>query len=282
MPIGIHHAFEDPQVGSGFKYLHSVFTALVALPTLLTVFTICASVEIAARLHGGKGALGWLTALPWRNPVMLGAALSFVMLGFGGAGGLINMSYQLDATIHNTQWITGHFHLIFAGAIVIMYFVIAYDIWPHLTGRALESFALMRAQLWTWFVGMIVLTFPWHWVGILGMPRRMAFYDYSDPAIAAQAPWVTMSVIGGAILVVSGVLFLLVLARGQSTQRVQPGTYRFSVAVHPPRSLPAALNGFGLWLGLMVGLTIVNYGFPIAHLLVTPGTAVPAVNVGVR
>jgi cytochrome c oxidase subunit 1 len=46
--------------------------------------------------------------------------------------------------------------------------------------------------------------------------------------------------------------------------------------------LPAALNGFGLWLGLMVVLTFVNYGFPIAHLLVTPGTAVPAVNVGVR
>ena len=205
-----------------------------------------------------------------------GAAFSFVMLGFGGAGGLINMSYQLDATIHNTQWITGHFHLIFGGAIVIMYFVIAYDIWPHLTGRALDSLGLMRAQLWTWFVGMIVLTFPWHWVGILGMPRRMAFYDYTDPAIAAQATWVTMSVIGGAILVMSGALFLIVLARGQTALRAEPGAYRFSVAVHPPRSLPAALNGFGLWLGLMVGLTIVNYGFPIAHLLATPGTAVPA------
>ena len=282
MPIGIHHAFEDPQVGAGFKYLHSVFTALVALPTLLTVFTICASVEIAGRLRGGKGVLGWLTALPWRNPVMLGAALSFVMLGFGGAGGLINMSYQLNATVHNTQWITGHFHLIFAGAIVIMYFVIAYDIWPHLTGRTLDSFGLMRAQLWTWFVGMIVLTFPWHWVGILGMPRRMAFYDYSDPAIAEQAASVTMSVIGGAILLLSGALFLVVLARGQTAPRTEPGAYRFSVAVHPPRSLPAALNGFGLWLGLMVGLTIVNYGFPIAHLLVTPGTTVPAINVGAR
>ena len=33
--------------------------------------------------------------------------------------------------------------------------------------------------------------------------------------------------------------------------------------------VPAALNGFGLWLGLMVGLTIVNYGFPIAQLLAT-------------
>ena len=71
--------------------------------------------------------------------MMLAVAFSFVMLGFGGAGGLINMSYQLNATIHNTQWVTGHFHLIFGGAIVIMYFAIAYDLWPHLTGRALDS-----------------------------------------------------------------------------------------------------------------------------------------------
>jgi cytochrome c oxidase subunit I len=204
------------------------------------------------------------------------------MLGFGGAGGIINMSYQLDSTIHNTQWVTGHFHLIFGGAIVIMYFVIAYDIWPHLTGRALDSFSLMRAQLWTWFAGMIVLTFPWHWVGLLGMPRRMAFYDYTDPALAAEAASVVMSVLGGAILVVSGALFLLVLARGQAAPRVEPGTYRFSVARHPPRTLPAALNGFGLWLGLMIGLTVLNYGFPIAYLMTTGGRAVPAVYVGWR
>ncbi len=282
MPIGVHHLFADPEVGSGFKFVHSVYTALVTLPTLLTVFTICASVEIAARLRGGKGLLGWLTVLPWRNPVLLGAALSFVMLGFGGAGGIINMSYQLDSTIHNTQWVTGHFHLIFGGAIVIMYFVVAYDIWPHLTGRALDSLGLMRAQLWTWFVGMIVLTFPWHWVGILGMPRRMAFYDYADPALASEAASVVMSVVGGAILVLSGALFLLVLARGQAAPRVEPGLYRFSVARHPPRALPAALNGFGLWLGLMIGLTVLNYGFPIAYLMTTGGRAVPAVYVGRR
>src|SRR5262245_24733835 len=242
MPIGAHHLFEDPQVGSGFKFLHSVFTALVTLPTFLTVFTICASVEIAGRLRGGKGILGWLTVLPWHNPIMLGAAFSFIMLGFGGAGGLINMSYQLDSTIHNTQWITGHFHLIFGGAIVIMYFVIAYDVWPHLTGRALASLGLMRLQLWTWFIGMMVVTFPWHYVGILGMPRRMAYYDYADPAMAGQAGPVVMSVIGGLILVISGALFLIVLLRGQSAPKVEPGPYRFSVAAHPPQRLPAALN----------------------------------------
>src|SRR5271156_1461850 len=236
MPIGAHHLFADPEVGSGFKFLHSVFTAAVVLPTLLTVFTICASAEIAGRLRGGRGALGGISALPRSNPITLAGALSFVMLGFGGAGGLINMSYQLNTTIHNTQWITGHFHLIFGGAIVIMYFAVAYDVWPHLTGRALDSVGLMRAQLWLWFVGMIVLSFPWHYVGILGMPRRMAFYDYSDPVIAEQAAGVTMSVFGGAILVVSGALFLLVLARGQTALRVEPAAYRFSVAVHPPRS----------------------------------------------
>ena len=54
-------------------------------------------------------------------------------------------------------------------------------------------------------------------------------------------------IFGGAI-VVSGVLFFIVPARGQTALRTEPAAYRFSVAVHPPRSLPAALNGFALWL----------------------------------
>ena len=280
MPIGIHHLFMDPEVGAGFKFLHSFFTALVTLPTFLTVFTICGSVAIAGRLRGGTGVLGWLRALPWRNPLMLAVAFSFIMLGFGGAGGLVNMSYQLNTTIHNTQWVTGHFHLIFGGAVVIMYFAIAYDVWPHLTGRALDSFGLMRAQLWTWFIGMTVTTFPWHYVGILGMPRRMAFYDYTDPQIAREAPFVDLSVVGAVILLVSGVLFFTVLIRGQLAPRIEPAAYRFSVALHEPRHLPAALNGFGLWLALMIALTVVNYGFPVVHLMTLRGGAVPAVLIG--
>lgn len=282
MPIGIHHTFSDPQVGAGFKFVHSAFTALVALPTLLTVFTICASVEIAGRLRGGRGLFGWLAALPWNNPIMLATAFSFVMLGFGGAGGLINMSYQLNESIHNTQWITGHFHLIFGGAIVIMYFAIAYDLWPHLTGRALDSLRLMRWQLWLWFIGMIVTTFPWHYVGILGMPRRMAYFDYSEPALAAEALPVVLSVFGAILLVISGILFLIVLARGQMSAKVEAGEYRFSVAVHPPVSVPVALNSHGLWIALMIGLTITNYGFPIAQLALRQGTSVPAFYVGTQ
>jgi len=282
MPIGIHHLFADPQVGSGFKFLQSAFTALVAVPTLLTVFTICASVEIAGRLRGGKGVFGWVAALPWREPMMLAVAFSFVMLGFGGAGGLINMSYQLNSTIHNTQWVTGHFHLIFGGAIVIMYFAIAYSLWPQLTGRPLVSQALMRWQLWLWFIGMMVMTIPWHYAGLLGAPRRMAYFDFSNPALAPEAITVVMSLVGALILVVSAVLFFIVLARGHRGAPEAAPKFEFSVAVHPPRTLPIALNSFGLWIALMVGLTVVNYGYPIAQLLVLQDTSVPAVSMGAQ
>jgi cytochrome c oxidase subunit 1 len=280
MPIGVHHLFQDPQVGSGVKFMHAIFTGMVSVPTLLTIFTITASVEIAGRLRGGTGAFGWVKKLPWHNPMMLAVAFSFILLGFGGAGGIINMSYQLDFAVHNTQWITGHFHLIFGGAIVIMYFALAYDLWPHLTGKELVNSGMMKAQLWLWFVGMIVLTFPWHVVGVMGMPRRMAYFDYSNPEIAPQAVTVIMSAIGGLLLVVSGLLFLLVLLRGHMAPRITLPEFRFSQPVHAEGRLPIALNGFALWLALMIGLSVVNYGYPIGQLMALKETSVPAVPVG--
>jgi cytochrome c oxidase subunit 1 len=281
MPIGIHHLFADPQVGAGFKFLHAVFTALVAVPTFLTVFTIVASVEIAARLRGGKGIFGWVKALPWDNPMMLAVTFSFIMLGFGGAGGLINMSFQLNETIHNTQWVTGHFHLIFAGAIVIMYFMVAYDLWPQLTGCRPLPAGLIKAQLWLWFVGMMVMTMPWHWVGLLGMPRRMAYFDFSNPALAGQGWTLIAGSIGGMMLVISALLFVFILALAKKTD-AQPEAFTFSTPVHIQATTPIALNSFGLWLTLMIALTLVNYGFPIAQLASLKETSVPAIPIGGR
>ena len=87
---------------------------------------------------------------------------------------------------------------------------------------------------------------------------------------------------GALILLASGVLFFAVLIRGQMAQPVKPEAYRFATAVHPPVAVPVALNSFGLWIALMVGLTITNYGYPIAQLALRPGGAVPAVYVGAQ
>lgn len=267
LPVGMHHLFEDPEHGTSFKFLQMILTVLVTVPTLLTVFTICASLEIAGRLRGGSGIFGWIAALPWNRPLVLATGLAFVMLGFGGFGGIVNMSYGMNAMIHNTAWVTAHFHLIFGGSVVIMYFAIAYEIWPHLLGRRPLSLRPIRLQLWLWFVGMLVTTFPWHVLGLMGAPRRVDTFDYANPAIAPWGPWTDVSVVGGFILLAGALLFvwnLAALYRGPAV--VQP--MRYALAVHAPERLPRSLNGFALWNWLVLFLMVVAYGYPLAQFFV--------------
>ncbi len=239
LPVGMHHLFMDPEHSTGFKFVQMFLTALVTVPTLLTIFTIAASFEIAGRLRGGTGLFGWIRTLPWDRPMVLATGLAFFMLWFGGGGGLINMSYGMNAMVHNTSWVTAHFHLIFGGTVVIMYFAIAYQIWPQLTGRSprLADLALQRRQLWLWAIGMMVMTLPWHWLGLNGQWRRVAHFDYSDPLIAWWGPWVVVSLIGGLVLLASALLFVANLARLHGARRLDvmpaPMRYAFARSTHP-------------------------------------------------
>ena len=77
LPVGMHHLFMDPEQSTGLKFVQMMLTILVTVPTLLTVFTISASMEIAGRLRGGRGLFGWILALPWERPMVLATGLSF-------------------------------------------------------------------------------------------------------------------------------------------------------------------------------------------------------------
>jgi cytochrome c oxidase subunit 1 len=270
LPVGMHHLFMDPEQSIAFKFLQMSLTALVAAPTLLTVFTIAASMEIAGRLRGGAGVFGWIRALPWDRPMVLATGMAFVMLWFGGGGGLINMSYGMNAMVHNTSWVTAHFHLIFGGTVVIMYFAIAYAVWPTLTGRAPASLPRQRLQLWLWFIGMMVMTLPWHYLGLQGQWRRVATFNYANPIVAAWGPWVIVSLVGGVILLASALLFILNLAEFHRAPATPMRDLRpaYALAVHPPARVPAALNGFTLWNVLVLVLMAVAYGYPIAQFFV--------------
>lgn len=279
LPVGMHHLFMDPEHGSGFKFLQSSLTFLVVLPTLLTVFSTCASLEIAGRVRGGRGLLGWIPALPWDEPMVLAVGLSLIMLGLGGFGGLVNMSYAMNAMIHNTSWVTAHFHLIFGGAVVIMYFAIAYEMWPRITGRPLRSKRLARAQLWLWFWGMLITTIPWHIAGLMGQPRRVAAFDYTDPLIARMGPLVIMSVIGGVILLSSAIVLIVILVRSHFGARARAESLAYAIAVNPPERVPSALNGFGLWNAIVAVLMVLAYGYPIGQFFFLKQHSVPAVGI---
>ncbi len=264
LPIGFHHLYMDPEQGSGFKLSHGVGTFLVMLPTLLTGFTVLASLENAGRKRGGTGLFGWIGALPWREPMVLAAILAFGMLIAGGFGGIVNASYAMNAMVHNTAWVPGHFHLIFAGTTVIMYLAIGYYVWPRITGKPLCSASLPVIQLWTWFLGMVIMTTPWHILGLLGQPRRISSVAYNSLLTLAWDPYELMMIIGGLVLTGSALLFAYILWKSQ-TAAVPEEQFEVEYAGYPASSAPVhpLLNGFKVWNVAILGLMLVNFGYPI-------------------
>ena len=275
VPIGFHHLYMDPQQSAGFKFLHMLGTFGVAIPTLLTGFTVLASLEGAGRLRGGQGLFGWITALNWKEPMVVAGMLALFMLIAGGWGGMINASYSMNTLVHNTQWVTGHFHLIFAGTTVIMYLAVAYHLWPKLTGRRLASRGMAVFQLWLWMIGMMVLTMPWHVLGLLGQPRRISSTPYDSPLVEQWDPHELAMIVGGAILLFSALLFVLNLLMSHAARKLDSvSDDDWAIAVYPPMSVPKAMNGFVLWNGILTVWMIVAYGIPIVQLLIldAPGS----------
>jgi cytochrome c oxidase subunit 1 len=159
-----------------------------------------------------------------------------------------------------------------------MYFAIAYEMWPRITSKPLQSKRMARWQLWLWFIGMFVTTVPWHITGLMGQPRRVAIFDYSDPLLAPMAPLVIVSVIGALFLLASAILLVTVLVRTQLGDTVLQTPLRYALAVNPPIKVPAALNGLALWNVLLLMFMVVEYGYPIGQFFVLR-TSVPVYEV---
>ncbi|HGG04264.1 MAG TPA: cytochrome C oxidase subunit I [Aliiroseovarius sp.] len=264
VPIGFHHLYMDPMQAAGWKLLHMFGTFMVAVPTFITGFTVLATLEVSARLRGGKGLLGWISKLRLNNPMTLATMLSMLMLTAGGFGGVINASYSMNALIHNTQWVTGHFHLIFGGTSVIMYFAVAYWAWPRITGRKLASTRLALWQLWLWFWGMLITTMPWHVLGLLGQPRRVDTLPYGDELNALWDPYEVVMFAGAVMLTLSALLFIIVLVRSHFSERLpaRPEVV-FATAIHQPLRVPKLLNSLAFWNWAMLVYMLASYGYPL-------------------
>src|SRR5690606_6848615 len=154
----------------------------------------------AARKLGGKGVVGWYKKMPWRDVRFLSPFIAMVAFIPAGAGGIVQSTNQLDQVVHNTLWITGHFHLTLGMTVVMTFFGISYWLIPHLTKRKLTPFVnrlgVIQTILWT--VGMSIMAISMHVVGLFGAPRRTAFSDYGGSLTAAAwDPYLMLVVIGG-------------------------------------------------------------------------------------
>lgn len=125
-PVGLHHQFLEPGIAAGWKWLHTLLTFGVAVPSFMTAFAVFASFELAARRAGRQGFVSIVRGLPWSDPTFSAAAFGLILFTAGGFGGLVNASYSMDVLVHNTIWIVGHFHVTVGGPVALTFIGAAY------------------------------------------------------------------------------------------------------------------------------------------------------------
>ena len=133
------------------------------------------------------------------------------------------------------------------------------------TSASESSSSMALVQLWTWFIGMSILTTPWHVLGLLGEPRRISSVVYNNLLTLAWKPYEFMMIFGGLILLGSACLFVYNLAKTQlnPSADVFEGEIEFAEPIHAVASLPEWLNDFKLWNKVIAVLMAISFGYPI-------------------
>lgn len=268
-PLGFHHQFTDPGIGEGWKLLHAFLTFAVFFPSLMTFFSVVASLENGARARGGMGWVAWFGKLPWGDPSLTAQVLSMILFAFGGIGGLINASFTMNLVVHNTAWVVGHFHLTVGTAVTLTFMGITYWLVPLLRGRTLWSGRMALVQAWLWFIGMAIMSNAQHRLGLMGMPRRtmIGSSPYLQPEWQSSLPLVG---IGGTILFVSAILYfgnmLLTVVASREPAVVE---VPFAEALSGPENAPVILDRWRPWLALAMVLIAIAYGPTLVRLFAT-------------
>lgn len=268
VPVGIHHQYVDPGVPQGWKVMHAILTYSLFLPSMLTAFSVIASLEIGGRARGGKGLLGWIPKLPWDNPSFVAQNLAMILFAFGGIGGLTNASYNLNLAIHNTSWVSGHFHTTVGSATTLTFFGISYWLVPKLSGKQLFSRKVGLWQAWTWFIGMLLMSNGLHILGLnFGMPRR-TMIGAAQYVGADWNPLLIEAAIGGIILGISGLLYYVnmvgtVLSKKKLTEPIEMPV----AEPYEKTAIPGWLDNWKPWLIGTALLILISYGPVLAYMI---------------
>ncbi|MBZ6493702.1 b(o/a)3-type cytochrome-c oxidase subunit 1 [Natrinema longum] len=282
-PVGIHHQYLDPGIAEGYKFIAMTNTMFLLLPSLLTAFTVVASMEHGARQRGGEGYLGWLKALPWRDPVFTGMALAGLMFAAAGFSGMINAGMNINYLVHNTWWVVGHFHLTVGTAVALTFMAAAYWFIPQVTGKELWNRSVALGQVLLWFIGMTFMSNAMHRSGLFGVPRRTAEPQYQnfsfEPAAGSMGEINAQVALGAVLLTVSLALFLLNMVMtsfNDSNGSIPANTYAGTLS--GPEDSPAILDNLKLWTAIAVVLVIIGYTLPLASIVDTGGLFGPGID----
>ena len=266
-PVGFHHQFTDPGIAAGWKLAHTVTTYAVLYPSLVTAFTVIASLEVAGRMKGATGLFNWIKQLPWADPFFSSVALAMIAFVFGGFGGAINAAYAMNAMVHNTAWIQGHFHVTLGTTVALTFMGATYWLLPRLIARELRFRWLARIQPYLWIAGMIAFSTSYHIAGLRGMPRRVYSGTLTGEYGASWQSLTMVAALGAVLLFLSALAFVTVVtATWIAGRRIEAPAFEFAVPLQPVTVI-GVWDRFGVWTAVALILLVVAYGYPLYTLL---------------
>jgi len=184
--VWAHHMYVSGMSVDAQAYF-SFATMVIAVPTGIKVFSWIATM--------------WGGSIQFRVPMLW--ALGFIFLfTIGGVTGVMVANAGVDRVLTDTYYIVAHFHYVMSLGAVFAIFAGWYYWFPKMTGF-MYSEGLGKLHFWLTFIGANVLFFPQHFLGLAGMPRRIA--DYPD----AFAYWNWWSSLGAYITTAGTLVFLV-------------------------------------------------------------------------
>jgi cytochrome c oxidase subunit 1 len=186
--VWAHHMFA---VGMG-PLANAAFSAtsmLIAVPTGVKIFNWIATL--------------WGGSLNFKTPLYFGVGFIFMFV-IGGISGVMLGSPPLDLQMTDTYFVVAHFHYVLFGGAIFGIFAGFYYWWPKMFGHMLSE-RLGKLHFWLMFIGFNVTFFPMHYLGLIGMPRRVWTY----PRGMGFELWNLVATIGALTIAASVAVFFL-------------------------------------------------------------------------
>lgn len=180
--VWAHHMFVtgmNPFLGTVFMLL----TLIIAVPSAVKTFNYLATL--------------WMGNIRFTNAMLFSIGLLSLFIT-GGVTGIFLGNAALDIPLHDTYFVTAHFHLVMGAAAAFGFFAGVYHWYPKMFGKMMNE-RLGYIHFWMTFISVYCVFFPMHFMGMAGVPRRYyaaSTFDFTQ-GFADMNAFITIAAIFG-------------------------------------------------------------------------------------